>query len=46
MIPFIIIVWIFFTGLLAFTYVEVFDQSFWKTWWRFLTFRIYYWGKK
>lgn len=36
-------IWIFFTGLFAFTYVEVFiEQSFLRTWWRFFTFRIYY----
>jgi len=38
----IILIWLFFTALLAFTYVEVhIGQSFFKTWWRFITFRIY-----
>ena len=38
----IAILWVFFTGLLAFTYIEVrINQSFLRTWWRFFTFRIY-----
>ncbi|KKL74938.1 hypothetical protein LCGC14_2059880 [marine sediment metagenome] len=36
-----LIVWTFFTGLYAFTYIEVFHQGFFLTWWRFFTFRIY-----
>jgi len=38
----IVLIWLFFTALLAFTYVEVHTEQSWlKTWWRFLTFRIY-----